>query len=152
MNSISYNHESKRRSETFVTRKITRAAARIKLGLQDKLFLGNLDAKRDWNHASDVAEAMRLMMSAPKADNWVVASGEMHSVKEFAELVFTKLGLKWEDHVVIDPKYFRPTEVDELCGDSTKIRTQLGWKPKFSFEELVNEMVEHDLEKAKKEI
>jgi GDPmannose 4,6-dehydratase len=150
-NSISCNHESSRRGETFVTRKITRAATRIKLGLQKKLVLGNLDAKRDWNHASDVAEAIYLMSTAPMADDWVVASGEMHSVKEFLELVFSKLDLDWHDYVEFDTKYLRPSEVDALCGDSTKIRNILGWKPKYSFEQLVDEMIEYDLGLAKKE-
>jgi GDPmannose 4,6-dehydratase len=152
VNSISYNHESSRRGETFVTRKITRAATRIKLGLQDKLVLGNLSAKRDWNHAKDVANAMWLMMNAPQADNWVVSSGEMHSVQEFAEMVFKKLDLDWNRYVESDAKYFRPTEVEELCGDSTKIRTQLGWKPEYSFEQLVDEMIQHDLKLAGQEL
>jgi GDPmannose 4,6-dehydratase len=150
-NSISYNHESARRGETFVTRKITRAATRIKLGLQDKLVLGNLDAKRDWNHAKDVAKALVMMANAPEADDWVVASGEMHSVKEFLEIVFEKLNLKWENYVEFDPKYLRPTEVDALCGDSTKIRTKLGWKPDYNFDQLVEEMVENDFKLAKNE-
>lgn len=150
-NSMSFNHESPRRGETFVTRKITRAAARIKYGLQDKLLLGNLDAKRDWNHARDVAVAIHLMATAPKADDWVVGSGEMHSVKEFVELVFDKLDLVWERYVEFDERYLRPTEVDALCGDSTKIRTELGWKPEYDFEQLVDEMVEHDLQIASME-
>jgi len=150
-NSISFNHESPRRGETFVTRKITRAATRIKLGLQDKLVLGNLEAQRDWNHAKDVAQAVWLMATAPKADDWVVASGEMHSVREFLELVFQTLDMDWEDFVVFDSKYLRPTEVDALCGDSTKIRTQLGWKPEYTFNQLVHEMVESDLKLAHQE-
>jgi GDPmannose 4,6-dehydratase len=150
-NSMSFNHESSRRGETFVTRKITRAATRIKLGLQDKLVLGNLDAKRDWNHAKDVSRAIHMMATAPKADDWVVASGEMHSVREFLVLVFEKLNLNWEDFVEFDPRYLRPTEVDALCGDSTKIRTQLGWKPEYTFDQLVDEMVEHDLNLARQE-
>lgn len=150
-NSLSYNHESPRRGETFVTRKITRAATRIKLGLQDKLILGNLDAQRDWNHAKDVANAIHLMATAPKADDWVVASGEMHSVKEFMEIVFEKLDLNYEDYVEFDSKYLRPTEVDALCGDSSKIRNILGWKPKYTFDQLIEEMVESDLCLAKKE-
>lgn len=144
-------HNSPRRGETFVTRKITRAAARIKLGLQDKLVLGNLDAQRDWNHAKDVARAIHMMATAPKADDWVVASGEMHSVKEFAELVFSKLNMCWEDYVEFDSRYLRPTEVDALCGDSTKIRTDLGWKPEYTFDQLVDEMVESDLKLATQE-
>lgn len=141
-------HNSPRRGETFVTKKITRAATRIKLGLQNKLVLGNLDAKRDWNHAKDVAEAISLMAAAPHPDDWVVASGQMHSVRDFLELVFKKLDLNWEDYVVFDQKYLRPTEVDALCGDSTKIRTALGWKPKYTFEQLVDEMIEYDLNLA----
>lgn len=151
-NSISYNHESARRGETFVTRKITRAAARIKLGLQNKLSLGNLDAKRDWNHAKDVARAIHMMATAPKADDWVVASGEMHSVKDFLELVFEKLDLNWEDFVEFDPRYLRPTEVDALCGDPTKIKNALGWEPEYNFDQLVDEMVEHDLKLAQQEL
>lgn len=150
-NSISFNHESKRRGETFVTRKITRAATRIKLGLQDKLVLGNLESQRDWNHAKDVANAVWLMTTAPKADDWVVASGEMHSVKEFLELVFSKLELNWQEYVSFDEKYFRPTEVDSLCGDATKIKTELGWKPEYTFDQLIDEMVDHDLKLATQE-
>ena len=150
-NSISFNHESPRRGETFVTRKITRAATRIKLGLQNKLSLGNLDARRDWNHAKDVANAIWMMATADHADDWVVASGEMHSVRDFLEMVFQKLNLNWQEYVDFDPRYLRPTEVDALCGDSTKIRTKLGWKPKYNFEQLVEEMVEADLRLAYKE-
>ena len=150
-NSVSFNHESQRRGETFVTRKITRAATRIKLGLQDKLVLGNLDAKRDWNHARDVANALWMIANAPRADDWVVASGKMHSVKDFLELVFEKLNLKWQDYVEFDPRYLRPTEVDALCGDSTKIRTQLGWQPQYTFEQLVEEMIDHDMKLATQE-
>lgn len=141
-------HNSPRRGETFVTKKITRAATRIKVGLQEKLFLGNLDAQRDWNHAHDVARAIHLMATAPEADDWVVGSGEMHSVREFLELVFDKLDLDWEEYVEFDERYLRPTEVDALCGDSTKIRTKLGWEPRYTFEQLVDEMVEHDLQRA----
>lgn len=150
-NSMSFNHESPRRGETFVTRKITRAATRIKLGLQDKLVLGNLDAQRDWNHAKDVARAIHLMATAPKADDWVVASGEMYSVKDFLVKVFDKLGLHWEEFVEFDSKYLRPTEVDALCGDSSKIKSELGWKPEYTFDQLVDEMVEHDLKLAAQE-
>jgi GDPmannose 4,6-dehydratase len=150
-NAISFNHESSRRGETFVTRKITRAATRIKLGLQDKVYLGNLDAQRDWSHAADVADAMLKIILAPQPGDYVVASGEMHSVREFAELVFSKLGLNYEDYVGIDPRYYRPTEVDALCGDSTKIRTELGWSPKYTFLDLVDEMIESDMELARKE-
>jgi GDPmannose 4,6-dehydratase len=150
-NAISFNHESPRRGETFVTRKITMAATRIKLGLQDKLYLGNLDAKRDWSHAADVAEAMYKIITAPQADDFVVASGEMHSVKEFAQLVFSKLGLDYSQYVEFDPRYLRPSEVDALCGDPTKLITKLGWEPVYSFEDLVDEMIKFDLELARKE-
>jgi|SRR5690606_11267647 len=150
-NSMSFNHESPRRGETFVTKKITRAATRIKVGIQDKLYLGNLDSRRDWNHAWDVAQAIHLMATAPEADDWVVGSGEMHSVREFVQLVFDKLDLDWHQYVEFDARYLRPTEVDALCGDSTKIRTKLGWKPKYTFEQLIDEMVEHDLQRAEVE-
>lgn len=144
-------HNSPKRGETFVTRKITRTAAKIKLGLKDKLILGNLDSKRDWNHAKDVAKALWMMVNAPDADDWVVASGEMHSVKEFLEIVFKKLDLDIEKYVKFDSKYLRPTEVDELCGDSSKIRNLLGWRPDYTFEQLIEEMIESDLELAHKE-
>ena len=150
-NAISFNHESPRRGETFVTRKITMAATRIKLGLQDKLYLGNLDAKRDWSHAADVADAMYKIITAPEASDYVVASGEMHSVKEFAELVFQKLGLDYSKYVEFDARYLRPSEVDALCGDPFKIKTFLGWQPKYSFEMLVDEMIESDMELARQE-
>ena len=150
-NSISFNHEGGRRGETFVTRKITRAATRIKLGLQDKLYLGNLEAKRDWSHASDVANAMYMIINAETPDDYVVATGEMHSVKEFAELVFQKLGLSYQDYVHFDSRYLRPTEVDALCGDATKIKTNLGWEPKFSFDMLVDEMIDTDMKLAEQE-
>lgn len=150
-NAISFNHESPRRGETFVTRKITQAATRIKLGLQDKLYLGNLEAKRDWSHAKDVARAMIKIVEADTPDDFVVASGEMHSVQEFAEIVFNKLQLNWKDYVEVNPIYFRPSEVDALCGDSTKIRTMLGWKPEYTFEGLVDEMISSDLTAAQKE-
>lgn len=150
-NAISFNHESSRRGETFVTRKITRAATRIKLGLQQKLYLGNLDAKRDWSHAADVAEAMYKIITAPTPDDYVVASGEMHSVGEFAKLVFDKLGLNHLDYIEFDPTYLRPTEVDALCGDASKLMTNLGWTPKYNFLQLVDEMVESDMELARNE-
>lgn len=151
VNSICFNFESPRRLETFVTRKITRAATRIKEGLQDKLYLGNLDAKRDWQHAKDAARAMYTILNAEEPDDYVIARGEMHSVREFVEIVFSRLGLDSKKHVVIDPRYFRPSEVDALCGDATKIREKLGFQHEFSFDMLVNEMIEHDLELAKKE-
>lgn len=150
-NGILFNHESERRGETFVTRKITRAATRIKLGLHDVLYLGNLEAKRDWGYAPDYVEAMWLMLQQDEPDDYVIATGEMHSVREFVEKVFERLGLDWRRHVRIDPRYFRPTEVDALCGDATKARTKLGWRPKVGFEELIERMVEHDLELARQE-
>lgn len=150
-NGILFNHESERRGETFVTRKITRAAARIKLGLQSKLFLGNLDARRDWGYAGDYVEAMWMMLQADKPDDYVVATGKAYSVREFVDKTFALLDLDPEAHVEIDARYFRPSEVDFLQGDSSKIRKQLGWQPKVSFDELVKRMVEHDLELARQE-
>lgn len=150
-NGILFNHESERRGETFVTRKITRAATCIKMGLQDKLFLGNLDAKRDWGYAKDYVEAMWLMLQQDEPDDYVIATGETHSVKEFLEAVFELLDLDWRRYVEIDPRYFRPTEVEFLLGDATKAKEKLGWRPKVNFEEFVNIMVEADLELAKKE-
>jgi GDPmannose 4,6-dehydratase len=150
-NGILFNHESERRGETFVTRKITRAATRIKLGLQDKLFLGNLDAKRDWGYAKDYVEAMWLMMQAETSDDYVIATGETHSVREFCEKTFAYLDLDWQEHVEIDPWYYRPSEVDILLGDSTKARKQLGWEPKVGFDELVRLMVDHDMVLARNE-
>lgn len=150
-NAISFNHESPRRGETFVTRKITRAATRIKLGLQNKLYLGNLDAKRDWSHAADVANAMYKIITAPEPSDYVVASGEMHTVKEFAQLVFSKLDLDYSQYVAFDERYLRPSEVDALCGDPFKIKHFLGWEPKYSFEQLVDEMIESDMELARQE-
>ena len=150
-NGILFNHESPRRGETFVTRKITRAATRIKLGLQDKLYLGNLEAKRDWGFAGDFVEAMWLILQQDEPDDYVIATGENHSVREFAEKVFKKLGLDYEEYVAIDQRYFRPTEVDVLLGDSTKAQKKLGWKAKATFDQLIDMMVEADLELAKKE-
>jgi GDPmannose 4,6-dehydratase len=149
-NGILFNHESSRRGETFVTRKITRAAGRIKHGLQQKLYLGNLDAKRDWGHAKDYVEAMWLMMQQQTPDDYVIGTGETHSVREFLNLAFDLAGLDPAEHVAIDPKYFRPAEVDLLLADPTKAKS-LGWKPKTSFNSLVREMVEHDLELAARE-
>lgn len=150
-NGILFNHESPRRGETFVTRKITRSATRIKLGLQDKLYLGNLDAKRDWGFAGDYVEAMWLMLQQDEPDDYVIATGESHSVREFLDEVFGLLGLDWKKYVEVDPRYFRPTEVEFLLGDATKARQKLGWKPKVTFKELVSLMVEHDLELARQE-
>ena len=150
-NGILFNHESPRRGETFVTRKITRAATRIKLGLQDKLYLGNLEAKRDWGYAGDFVEVMWLIMQQDESDDYVIATGENHSVREFAEKVFKNLELDYENYVGIDQRYFRPTEVDVLLGDSTKAQKIIGWKPKVTFDQLIDMMVEADLELAKKE-
>jgi GDPmannose 4,6-dehydratase len=150
-NGILFNHESERRGETFVSRKITRAATRIKLGLQDKLFMGNLDAQRDWGYARDYVEAMWMIMNAAEPDDYVVATGETHSVREFLEKTFGYLDLDWQEYVEIDPRYFRPAEVDLLLGDAGKARRKLGWEPKVSFEQLVKLMTDHDLELAKQE-
>jgi len=150
-NGILFNHESERRGETFVSRKITRAATRIKLGLQEKLYMGNLDARRDWGYARDYVEAMWLMMNTDEADDYVVATGETHSVREFIEKAFGYLDLDWERYVEIDPRYFRPAEVDLLLGDATKAREKLGWQPRVSFDDLVKLMVDHDLALAKQE-
>ena len=148
---ILFNHESPRRGETFVTRKITRAAARIKLGLQQKLYLGNLDARRDWGFAGDYVEAMWLMLQQERPDDFVVATGESHSVREFLEATFTHLGLDWRPFVEVEQRYFRPSEVDHLRGDATKARETLGWVPRVSFEQLVRMMADHDLELARQE-
>jgi len=148
---ILFNHESPRRGETFVTRKITRAAARIKLGMQEKLHLGNLDAKRDWGFAGDYVEAMWMMLQQQQADDYVVATNELHTVREFCELTFARLDLDYRDFVEVDPRYFRPAEVDLLLGDATKARTTLGWTPRVSFQELVEMMVDGDLELARRE-
>jgi GDPmannose 4,6-dehydratase len=150
-NGILFNHESERRGETFVSRKITRAATRIKLGLQQKLYMGNLDARRDWGYARDYVEAMWLMMQADEPDDYVIATGETHSVREFLAEAFGYLGLDWEKYVEIDPRYFRPAEVDLLLGDPTKARTILGWEPKVSFKELVKIMVDSDMKLAERE-
>ncbi|OGV50018.1 MAG: GDP-mannose 4,6-dehydratase [Lentisphaerae bacterium GWF2_44_16] len=151
VNGILFNHESPRRGETFVTRKITRAATRIKLGLQKKLYLGNLDAKRDWGYAGDYVEAMWMMLQADGPDDYVVATGETRSIKEFLDAVFKRLDMDWKEYVEIDPAYFRPSEVDLLLGDNGKIRKKLGWKPKTSFEKLVDLMVESDMKLAENE-
>ncbi|MEN9243699.1 MAG: GDP-mannose 4,6-dehydratase [Gloeomargarita sp. DG02_5_bins_242] len=151
-NGILFNHESPRRGETFVTRKITRALGRIKMGLQPYLYLGNLAAKRDWGFAGDYVEAMWLMLQQDTPDDYVVATGEAYSVQEFLETAFGLLDLDWRAYVKIDPRYFRPTEVDYLLGDATKAHKQLSWQPRCSFKELVQMMVEHDLELARQEL
>ncbi|HEY3320736.1 MAG TPA: GDP-mannose 4,6-dehydratase [Planctomycetota bacterium] len=150
-NGILFNHESPRRGETFVTRKITRAATRIKLGLQKKLFLGNVESKRDWGFAGDYVEAMWLMLQQASPDDFVVSTGESHSVKDFLSETFGILGLDWQEFVEIDRRYFRPAEVDHLQGDSAKARRALNWKPKVTFSQLVKTMVDHDLERARQE-
>jgi GDPmannose 4,6-dehydratase len=151
VNGILFNHESPRRGETFVTRKITRAATRIKLGLQDSIYLGNLDAQRDWGYAKEYVEMMWLMLQQDNPDDYVVATNETHSVKEFCQETFGLLGLDWEKYVKYDQRYERPAEVELLIGDPAKARKQLGWEPKVRFKELVKIMVDHDLELAKRE-
>ncbi len=146
VNGILFNHESPRRGETFVTRKITRALARIKLGLQEKLYLGNLEARRDWGYAPDYVEAMWRMLQQDAPDDYVLATGETHSVQEFLEAAFAHVDLDWRPYVEIDSRYFRPTEVDALLGDASKARRVLGWEPKVSFGELVRIMVDADLQ------
>ena len=150
-NGILFNHESPRRGETFVTRKITRAVGRIREGLQEKVYLGNLDALRDWGYAGDYVDAMWRMLQQDEPGDYVVATGEAHTVREFVEKAFAHAGLGWEDHVVIDPRYFRPTEVDHLCGDATRARTKLGWQCTVGFDELVRMMVDADLQLARQE-
>lgn len=144
-NGILFNHESPRRGETFVTRKITRSVARIKAGIEKKLYLGNLDAKRDWGYAKEYVEAMWLMLQQEGPDDFVIATGKTYSVKDFLEVAFSSVDLDWEKFVEIDPKYLRPTEVDLLCGDATKAKKVLGWEPKTSFEDLVKLMVDADI-------
>ena len=150
-NGILFNHESPRRGETFVTRKITRAVGRITQGLQDKLYLGNLEAERDWGFTGDYVEAMWLMLQQQNPDDYVIATGKAHCVRDLVELAFAAAGLDWRRHVKVDRRYFRPTEVDALCGDPTKARDVLGWEPRVSFPELVKMMVEHDIELARRE-
>ncbi|MGE3540332.1 MAG: GDP-mannose 4,6-dehydratase [Candidatus Tectimicrobiota bacterium] len=144
-NGILFNHESPRRGETFVTRKITRAVAHIKCGLQEKLYLGNLEAKRDWGYAKEYVEAMWLMLQQEVPDDYVIATGETHKVQDFLACAFAYVGLEWHDYVAIDPKYYRPAEVDLLVGDASKARKQLGWEPKTTFQDLVHLMVDADL-------
>jgi GDPmannose 4,6-dehydratase len=148
VNGILFNHESPRRGPTFVTRKVTRGLAAILAGREQKLYLGNLDARRDWGYAPEYVEAMWLMLQQPEPEDFVIATGEMHPVREFVEAAFALAGLDWRDHVEIDQAYFRPTEVDELCGDASKAAEKLGWRPKTSFAELVRIMVEADLRDA----
>lgn len=150
-NGILFNHESPRRGETFVTRKITRAATRIKLGLQEKLYLGNLEAKRDWGFAGDYVEAMWLILQQNEPDDYVIATGKNYSVREFLSTVFSRLDLDWEKYVETDPRYFRPTEVDELLGNPEKAMKKLGWKPKVDFDGLIEMMIESDMELAQQE-
>lgn len=150
-NGVLFNHESPRRGETFVTRKITRAATRIKMGLQDKLYLGNLDAKRDWGFAGDYVEAMWLMLQEDKPDDFVISTGECHTVREFVEGVFKLLDLDWKKYVEIDQRYYRPTEVDLLCGDSSKAERVLKWKPRVKFQDLIRMMTETDMKLARQE-
>jgi GDPmannose 4,6-dehydratase len=148
---ILFNHESPRRGETFVTRKITRAVGRIKLGLQKKLYLGNLDALRDWGFAGDYVDAMWLMLQQQEPDDYVVATGKMISVRQFCELAFGQVDLDYKNFVEIDPRYFRPAEVEQLLGDATKARTKLGWNPTTTVEDLARMMVETDLDLARRE-
>ena len=150
-NGILFNHESERRGETFVTRKITRALARIRYGLQETLYLGNLDSRRDWGYARDYVEAMWLMLQQPVADDYVIATGESHSVREFLDCAAELCGVDWTHHAIADRRYLRPAEVDSLRGDASKARASLGWKPRVGFEELVRIMAEHDLELARQE-
>jgi GDPmannose 4,6-dehydratase len=150
-NGILFNHESPRRGENFVTRKVTQAAARIKHGLQQKVYLGNLEARRDWGYAKDFVEAMWLMLQQPEADDYVVATGESHSVRELCQEAFGRVGLDYRRHVEIDPRYYRPAEVDDLRGDFSKARARLGWAPRTGFSELVRLMVDADLELAERE-
>ncbi len=145
-NGILFNHESPRRGETFVTRKITRGTARIKYGLEQKLYLGNLDAKRDWGYAKEYVDAMWLMLQQDQPDDYVVATGEAHSVRDFLDEAFSYVGLDWHGHVEIDPKYYRPAEVDLLVGDAAKAKAKLGWQPRTTFKQLVRLMVDGDLE------
>jgi GDPmannose 4,6-dehydratase len=150
-NGILFNHESPRRGETFVTRKITRAVGRIKVGLQDHLYLGNLDARRDWGFAGDYVEAMWRMLQHHEPDDFVVATGTSHSVREFAEIAFSEAGLDWQKYVRLDPRYLRPAEVDHLLGDASKARETLNWNPRVGFRDLVKMMVDNDVELAERE-
>jgi GDPmannose 4,6-dehydratase len=147
-NGILFNHESPRRGETFVTRKITRALGRIKLGMQEKLFLGNLNAKRDWGYAGDYVEAMWMMLQRPMGEDFIITTGDVHTVREFLEAAFALVGLNWNDYVRQDPRYMRPNDIRSLAGDNTRAREVLGWSPHTSFEQLVRLMVMADLQRA----
>jgi GDPmannose 4,6-dehydratase len=151
-NGILFNHESPRRGETFVTRKVTRTAARIKAGLEEKVYLGNLDAKRDWGYAKEYVEAMWLMLQQEEPDDYVIATGETHSVREFLEEAFSYAGLDWREHLAIDERYYRPAEVDLLIGDPDKAKRKLGWEARTKFKDLVRLMVDADMETARKEV
>jgi GDPmannose 4,6-dehydratase len=151
VNGILFNHESPRRGETFVTRKITKAVGRIKLGIQGKLTLGNLEASRDWGFAGDYVKAMWMMLQSSSPDDWVVATGETHTVQEFLEIAFSKVDLNWQDYVLTSDKYFRPNEVEYLLGDPTKVKKNLKWQPEYSFDDLVEAMVQNDLTEAAKD-
>lgn len=151
-NGILFNHESPRRGETFVTRKVSRGVARIKAGIQKKLYLGNLDARRDWGYAKEYVEAMWRILQQNEPDDFVIATGESHSVRELVELAFSYVGLDWRDYVELNPRYYRPAEVDLLVGDASKAAERLGWEPKVRFEELVRLMVDYDLQKAFQEV
>ena len=151
-NGILFNHESPRRGETFVTRKITRAVGRIKMGLQNKLYMGNIESLRDWGYAGDYVEGMWRILQHEKPDEFVLATGEMHSVKEFLEEAFSRVGLDWREYVECDSRYLRPSEVDQLLGDASKARRELGWEPKVKFKDLVAMMVDADLDLARREL
>jgi GDPmannose 4,6-dehydratase len=144
-NGILFNHESPRRGETFVTRKITRAVAHIKLGLQEKLFMGNLDSRRDWGYAKEYVEAMWLMLQQPEPDDYVIATNETHTIRECLEVAFGRVGLDWQKYVEIDPRYYRPAEVELLIGDASKAKRKMGWEPKTKFKDLIELMVDADL-------
>jgi GDPmannose 4,6-dehydratase len=152
VNGILFNHESPRRGETFVTRKVSRAVARIKAGLQDRLYLGNLQARRDWGYAPEYVEAMWRMLQLDRPGDYVIATGESHTVQEFVELAFAHIDLDWRRYVLIDPAYYRPSEVDELCGDATKARVELEWKPQTGFSDLVRVMVDADIAQLEDEL
>jgi GDPmannose 4,6-dehydratase len=151
-NGILFNHESPRRGETFLTRKVTRAVGRIKEGLQDRLYLGNLDSVRDWGFAGDYVEAMWLMLQQGAPDDYVIATGVAHTVREFVDRAFSAAGLDWRTHVEVDARYLRPSEVDALCGDATKARRVLGWQPRVTFDELIRMMVAYDIDLARREL